>query len=259
MRLSDKEIGRDARIWVSGGGSDRIKSWKSVRGRFHMNASGELPVELDWVPKISEAMGCVGVSASFDDGVADYEWSFEGDDQGQQQGGGGPKNISKHAVYSLDGTMNKSPITMHPNIGRWMSYKGKDGSRFVTGSGMIDGVVQWATKDPMGQSTRRGMDLGGNMVSSMNPMYGVQDFYESSVVWQVERVVAKADLAGLLVGLGQIATPEGDPPKPGEGWGRNWLYSGASFSETGNRFVLRKTWMLSGNGGWSKYLYGGGL
>lgn len=51
--------------------------------------------------------------------------------------------------------------------------------------------------------------------------------------------------------VGKISSPPGAPKTSG----RNWLYTGMEYTRRGGVYEVRKSWLMSGPGGWKKEIY----
>jgi len=234
-------------------GRNAARVYTTVRERWLMRDGNTLPKQVTELPSVT-GQGLVGANVTFEDGVATYEWRFETvDSKGDGWSGYPQSNGQNGTVITFDGSLNKTPITMHRDIGKWLGYVSPEGKKYGR---VVEGEVQWELEDPTGGSTRRGLDTKGNMVSNLNPFYGVKDFYDVSAMHIVEEEMTKGQLNGLLNGIGTIQQPpnlQGD--ENDDYTDRNWLYVGADASQVGNKFWVRKAWMLSGFGQWEPAIY----
>jgi hypothetical protein len=196
----------------------------------------------------------VSASAQFSPGFAEYVWRYETLEEGGGGGGDGSPGGRENYGTMLEGSVNKSPITSHLNFGKWIGYKNPQTG--ATYGRVVNGEVIWELRDPTGQSKKTGLDKDGGQVKGINPFYGIQDFYDIGATSIQEMPMSRSALTGLFNKVGKIGSPPGDRSGlTGGNEKRNWLYVGASATQVGNKFRVRKTWLLSGPGGWEKALY----
>lgn len=199
---------------------------------------------------VLDGYGLTSATAKYEEGFATFVWQYETATESGATFGYGERNGGK--TYLYEGSLSKSPITMHQKIGKWLGYKNPvTGKRYGR---VVGGEVIWELEDPTDSQARTGLTPTGTVSNNINPFYGVSDFYDVSAVSIVETVRSKSDLEGILDGLGTISSPAGSKEKPGDGF-RNWIYAGASAQQVGNKFLVRRSWMLSGPGGWEPALY----
>jgi hypothetical protein len=53
--------------------------------------------------------------------------------------------------------------------------------------------------------------------------------------------------------IGTIAVPDGSPPTAPSGY--NWLFTGISWEQKAQTYVVHKEWRLSGRHGWNSTIY----
>lgn len=80
---------------------------------------------------------------------------------------------------------------------------------------------------------------------------GLEAYREPRVMW-TKRWVSDSRPDDLNR-IGEIDTPEGDPPQPAAG--RDWLNAGLVSKERGDVFENELSWELSGRGGWNERYY----
>lgn len=236
-------------------GRNRARRYAIVREKW-MPQNGDmniLPREIGDLPIVS-GLGLTSAAARFEEGVVSYEWKFETVDGQSSSWSGFPNSGTGGKIISFEGSLNKTPITMHRDFGQWIGYRSPDGKRYGR---VVEGEVQWELEDPQQSSGRRGLDpKTQSTVSNLNPFYGVKDFYDVSALHIVEQEYSKGELRDVLSGIGEIQNPpmlggdENDSLAD-----RNWLYIGADASQVGNKFWVRRTWMLSGFGRWEPAIY----
>jgi hypothetical protein len=246
---------RDQRLLVRtvDRGRNRARVYTIVREKWLMANGNILPKGIHELPVVP-GQGLTGANATFEDGVATYEWKFETvDAQGSSWSGFPQSNGQGGKIIAFEGSLNKTPITMHRDIGKWLGYVSPSGKKYGS---LVEGEVKWELEDPTGGSTRRGLDPEGNSVSNLNPFYGVKDFYDVSALHVVEEEYTKANLGSILSGVGTIQQPPNLQGDENESIvDRNWLYVGADASQVGNKFWVRRSWMLSGFGQWEPAIY----
>ena len=81
---------------------------------------------------------------------------------------------------------------------------------------------------------------------------GLESYREPRVTW-TKRWVSDQRPEDLNR-IGEIDTPEGDPPAVAQG--RDWLNAGLTSLERGDVFENELSWELSGRGGWDERYYG---
>ena len=247
---------RDQRLLVRtvDRGRNRARKYTIVRERWLMQNGNILPKPIWELPNVAD-QGLTGASATFEDSVATYEWKFETTDAQSPSWSGFPQSNGQGGkIITFQGSLNKTPITMHRDFGQWIGYVSPDGKKYGT---VVEGEVKWEVEDPTESSGRRGLDTKNNVVSNMNPFYGVKDFYDVSAMHIVEEEKTKAELGSIFNGIGTIQIPpnlQGDENEDGYG-GRNWLYVGGDASQVGNKFWVRRSWLLSGFGQWEPAIY----
>ncbi len=240
---SNSELSRVVDYGISQG-----RRFQIIRARFYWQGGGP-PVDLVPAPRGPSGMQLTSASARFDIGVADYVWKYEAVD---------PDSWATYQptgdVSMYEGSLNKSPITMHKDFGKWIGYRNPiTGAKYGRVSG---GEVIWEAEDPNQASGRRGLSKDGAKISNLNPLYGVNDFYDVAATFIIEEPMNKGQLSTLFNNVGKIGNPPGarSAAKGGDST-RNWLYVGASAQQVGTSFIVRKTWMLSGPGGWEPAIY----
>jgi hypothetical protein len=247
---------RDARMLVRtvDRGRNRARKYTIVRERWLMANGNILPKAITDLPNVPD-QGLTGASATFEDSVATYEWKFETTDAQSSSWSGFPQSNGQGGkIITFQGSLNKTPITMHRDFGQWIGYVSPEGKKYGT---VVEGEVKWEVEDPTGSSGRRGLDVKGSAVTNMNPFYGVKDFYDVSAMHIVEEEYTKGELGSVFNGIGTIQDPpnlQGDENEDGYG-DRNWLYVGGDASQVGNKFWVRRSWLLSGFGQWEPAIY----
>ena len=248
-----KQLGR----WVDYG-SYRFKRWKKITAKYRWEGK-EPPVDILSAAKTYGDLALVSATAQFEDGIAQYVWQYE---TAESAGGGRSGGYGGGKGYTLEGSLNKDPITMHPKFGEWMSYE-NNGRKYGR---VVGGEVIWEVEDPNDNYSRSGLTKEGNFVFNMNPYYGLKDFYSVTGMWIVEEVIPLQNLTNLLHGIGKIGQVNSSGKnslnlKSNSGAkelgseGGNWLYAGVSVTQVGNRFLARRSWLQSGPGGWEPILY----
>ncbi|MGJ8677229.1 MAG: hypothetical protein ACSHX0_06910 [Akkermansiaceae bacterium] len=80
---------------------------------------------------------------------------------------------------------------------------------------------------------------------------GFESYRDPKVTWSVDWV--STALPSGLSDIGQISSPDGNPPN--SGGGRNWLFVGLRTRQRGRVFENSAVWELSGRGGWNADIY----
>lgn len=160
------------------------------------------------------------------------------------------------AVVSASVTLTRQPIGMHKNFSALKDrYKGR----------LLYGEWDWPQKDPSGQSTRSGTDNNGNTVTSVNPMYGVQEYLAPSVTLRLSQMEG-GGYATPPIGsnIGKLEDPPYAitqllrwSPSSGQSLGAadygEWLLTENSSSQHADAVQVTKGWQ---SGQWNKILYG---
>lgn len=148
------------------------------------------------------------------------------------------------AVYVLDTSLSEEPIELHP---AFATFAGTPASP-LNGAVFIDPDTQQITTD-----NARGVfkEFFATLSGSANPKAGVEAYLSPGATWQEISfaVTRPSDLGS----LGEIDNPSGSEPSLGSG--RNWIYSGVSYTRRGGIYEIRKTWLLSGRSGWDSDIY----
>lgn len=232
-----------------------MRRWKRCTIKYQWDGK-TLPASFSPPDASDPALGITKIKADFSvDGFATYVWTYETAQEDNSGGGSGDNRNVK--TYVLEGSLNKEPITRHIDFPKWISFS--DPSTKKKYGRVEKGEVIWELEDPApGKGKKRGgLSKDGEWTDNINPLYGVTDFFDVSAVWVVEDVHTRGQTIGLLNNIGKIANPAGYEPKieGSDGMRRNWLYSGASMTQVGAKFIVRRTWLLSGPGGWIKAIY----
>jgi hypothetical protein len=238
-------------------GRNRERAFTIVVERWLMKNGNIIPKPITELPLV-DGQGLTGANVTFEDGVATYEWKFQTVDTNPSSWSGFPNNTGGGKIVMFDGSLNKTPITMHRDFGQWIGYVSPEGKKYGT---VVEGEVQWELQDPNAGagsgSGRRGLDKDNKEVTNMNPFYGIKDFYDVSALHIEEKEYTKGQLGGVLAKIGEIDRPpslKSDENADGA-QDRNWLYVGADATQVGNKFWVKRTWMLSGFGQWEPALY----
>jgi hypothetical protein len=173
-------------------------------------------------------------------GMCRVRVNYEGANTGGGAGGGG----GPVEVYSLRVTLSEEPITTHPR------YDDLDDADIVE-------AYELATNPPR---EKDGKSLKEIDTSGWDPLKielfedvqkGIEAYRDPKVSWVKKWV--DDQLPTNLNDIGEISTPEGDPPTVAAG--RNWLFTGLQSDERGGVYELEATWELSGKGGWNTRYY----
>ena len=145
--------------------------------------------------------------------------------------------------YEGDSGDAEDPIETHPMID-WLTQ------HFTRQADNGDGRIVW---------TQTMADKSGKSVR--NPMFGYESYKVSQPTWTQHKLYARLpnDLYSNVDKF--FANPPGPVPPimPNTDWWdisvRNWLLCRVVPRKRGNIWQVSSTWMLSGEGGWSKFLY----
>jgi hypothetical protein len=231
---------------VSDGGSKRGVRFRNIKQRWQWQGGGP-PVDLVPAADTLGGLALVSATASFEEGSAFYQWRYESvtaDSYAQYAGSG--------TSSTVQASVNRSPITSHIEFGKWIGYRNPEtGKRYGR---VVRGEVIWEAEDPTGSSGRSGLTKDGDSVSNLNPFYGINDFFDIGATHIEEEPMNKGQLTSLFDKVGTIDDPPGSAVVGGQN-DRNWLYVGASAEQVGTTFLVRRTWLLSGPGGWEPAIY----
>jgi hypothetical protein len=197
-------------------------------------ASEEIATELPGAP-YAELLGAIHTRTVVEaaDGVATVRWLYEGL--------GGAVTIYQ---YEWQGSFETVPIQAHPNYREWIGVYGT-----VTPQGDFK---PYATM-PVAADTGLSGDAAAD--GEKNPLLGVDSYLSIGGVWT--RRYASRELPNVMSGIGQIVeNPPGPVPRvPSD---RNWLKGPPQMTFRGNAWDVTEQWILSGRGGVSELVYGGG-
>lgn len=162
----------------------------------------------------------------------------------------------RSGIISASVTLTRQPIGMHKNFGALKDkYKGR----------LLYGEWDWPVKDPTGGSTRSGTDNNGNPVTSINPMYGVQEYLVPSVTLRLSKMEGGGYATpSIASNIGKLENP---PAAVGQivGWAQSsaqsrgaadygdWLLTENAASQHADAVQVTKGWQ---SGQWNKILYG---
>ena len=148
-------------------------------------------------------------------------------------------------VYSLNLSLSEEPIELHPDF---QDFAGKP-SAPLNGAVFVDPDTQKITSDDARGVFRefRSTLSGG----AKNLKAGIESFLSPGATW--EEISFSSTRPSDLGSLGTIDEPSGSNPTFGSG--RNWIYSGATYTRRGGIYEIRKTWLLSGRNGWDTDIY----
>ena len=162
----------------------------------------------------------------------------------------------KAGVVSAAITLTRQPIGMHKNFA---TLQKKYGGR------LLYGEWDWPQRDPTGQSNRSGVDKNGDVVTGVNPMYGVQDYLAPSVTLRLSKMEG-GGYATPPVGsnIGKLEeppqaitqlikwSPSSNQSQGAAAYGE-WLLTENSASQHADAVQVTKGWQ---SGQWNKILYG---
>lgn len=151
--------------------------------------------------------------------------------------------------YGFDPGFSQVPIQVHADFDalreKYQGYPGNDGT-----------TVIWPAElaEPEG-SGGSALSKSGGDGAKLNPMYGIQSFFEMDGVYRYRYAETQLP-AGLLKGVGRIAgTLPGNPPALTNG--RNWLKAPTSYQRKGLVYDITEYYWLSRRGGWPAPVYSG--
>jgi hypothetical protein len=238
-RLKSFEVDRIGRVTVE------VEKYYLAEPKYESFLRGELP---GWISQLK--LTPLGASIAAGEGygkvvlrlgtVIPKPPSAPGDDRSPEE---------KEKEVSVDVTLERTPLTMHPRINEFLRTYG----------GTFDGnEIHWVEKDPTKRSARLGYNKDGDPVEGINPFYGLQDYLEVGVIAGVSQQhsnpIGKTGYINQQVGkCGLIDYP--DPLIPPAPKGRNWLRTKADVEWHGSGSVTSSAWQLSGIGGWEPLIY----
>jgi hypothetical protein len=167
---------------------------------------------------------------------------YEGANTSGGEGGEG----GVEAVYSLRVALSEEPISTHP---RYVDA--------LTAADIME-AYELATNPPR---EKEGTGIKVVDTAEWDPLKielyedlqkGIEAYRDPKVTW-TKRWVDEA-LPTNLNEIGDISTPEGDPPAVAND--RNWIFGGLTSDQRGEVYELEATWELSGRGGWLERYYG---
>lgn len=264
---------------------EKDDSWRS-RGRVksvEIDALGRVSVELekyylkepthDGVKEVSAIPGWLGQfnlrfmgsGVSAGDGYGKVSLRYAGMTVPMSAPGDDRSSEEKEKEVSVEVTLERTPLTMHPRINEFLDTYG----------GTFDGnEIKWVERDPTGESKRTAYNKDGAPVENINPFYGIQQYLEVGVKASVSQPMSvgyggvSAHQRGSMDGptqgggswaketlakVGKVSAP--DYLIPAAPKGRNWLCTEAEAVRSGNGNVVRQSWQLSGIGGWEPLIY----
>jgi hypothetical protein len=147
-------------------------------------------------------------------------------------------------VYTLSAALSEEPIELHPDFATFAGTPSapENGAIFVDPD-----TNQITTDDARGVFREFFATVGG----LPNLKAGIESYLSPGATWQVTYFSTSRPTD--LGDLGEIDEPTGSEPSFGSG--RDWLYSAADYTRRGGIFEIRKTWLLSGRGGWDSDIY----
>jgi hypothetical protein len=239
-----------AEVYLADYSQYRYTSRAVMAGIFNITQVNALPRPLTDPTSPFEKLSLTECGVECRDGVAYYEWIYEGVSDIFFDG--------RTKLLELNGGTQQEPITSHPRIGEFIAQYSK---------GFSAGRIQWLLRDPTGNSTVTGLTgPGGGVTSNINPLLGVDSYLSPTASYSYEEVYAdRASIpSDLLSGLGKIADSSGADAPPdvssrfsrsGAAAERDWLKSGVELIQVGDAYVSRTHYLLSGVGGWLSMIY----
>lgn len=142
-------------------------------------------------------------------------------------------------TYELNGSVGEDPIQLHRDFVE--SLAGTP-SAPLNGANFIDPETGKISSDD---------DVGVFDRFGEGELAGVEAYRVPTAVW------TEISFSGTRpTGLGDLGTKEApNGPNPSFGEGRNWMFVGATYRKRGHIFEIRKSWELSGRGGWNDLIY----
>ncbi len=142
-------------------------------------------------------------------------------------------------TYELNGAVSEDPIQLHKDF---VTTLAGTPSAPLNGAIFVDPETgQPTTNDTIGVFDRFGP----------GDLAGVEAYRVPSAVWT--EITFSTSRPSDLGDLGKIDSPSG--PNPAFGEGRNWMYVGATYRKRGHIYEIRKSWELSGRGGFKPLIY----
>jgi hypothetical protein len=200
-----------------------------------------------WVAAMNPAFMGSGVSAG--DGHGRVVLRYKGMTTPPSAPGDNRPKEDREKEISVEVSMERTPLTMHPKIDYFLSSWG----------GTFDGnEIKWVEQNPVNDFFRKrtGVTKDGKEIENINPFYGLQDYLEVGVIARVSEPIFGGfgvGSGGALAKVGKVSMP---PPQiPAAPKGKNWLCIEAEEIRQGRDSVQRQAWQLSGIGGWEPLIY----
>jgi hypothetical protein len=206
------------------------------------------PAVPGWVPSNYEMVGAQGGLPV--DGFNRVTYTFRGVDESIPNEMAEEGDMEPGVEYSVDATLEETPITMHPLFGRFFKEYG---------GWWENNEVKWPernTRETPRGGGRTGLSKEGEVIENMNPFYGVRSFLDPRVIARVSSATGKGGGSGVA---GEAGNPPSGFGRPNvKGAGHPWLMTEEGWVRQGNGPRLyTRAWASGGLGGWNKEIYGG--
>lgn len=196
-------------------------------------------------PRVSSGMLIMGEQTVKEKGRYATFWTYQG-----INGDGKSvtfKDRNESLDYGFDPGFAQVPIQVHKNfealLAKYQGYPSNDGT-----------TVIWPPN--LSESTGGSLDKDASPASTLNPMFGIQAFFEMEGVYRF-RYAARDLPSDLERGVGYIADSlPGKAPSLADG--RNWLKAPTAYERKGYIFDITEFYWMSRRGGWPDPVYGKG-
>lgn len=196
------------------------------------------------IPSVPGGLMLMGEQTMKERGRYSTMWTFQG-----VNGDGKSvtfKQRGKSIDYGFEPGFSQVPIQVHADFSAMRKYYQGDTSNDGT-------TVIWPPELVLKTTTGSVLTLKPGQKNPLNPMYGIQAFFEMDGVYRYR--YAERDLPKTIQdGVGFIADEvPGITPVLKDG--RNWLKAPTSYQRKGNIFDITEYYWLSRRGGWPEPVY----
>lgn len=234
-----------------GGGCDLMAGVALSKAVITPGTGGMASVKLSYTKPKDEEGSDDGSGSGSDEGSG----SSSGSDEGSEEGSEEPLKKFKSV---LDVTVTDEPILTHPRCANITDDQLEYLKALIDGARLWEMVPQVKSNgqpllDKDGQPVRKQLAklIQGNDILVKLIRQGVTS-YKCMQATYTATWESKSDMVDMTE-VGQISDPKGAPQLPG----RDWLLvaAHASLNDDERTYTIEKTWMLSGQGGWSNNIY----
>lgn len=186
--------------------------------------------------------------ANLEGGLASVECSYGGFQDGEN-----PDEEEPSYTYELSISVGEDPIETHfrykdvPAAELAIIQNLKAGKLTETDE---DYIYKNGTDHEQGQIFEITSERGRELASKIQR--GIESYLQPAQIWRASFVSKNLPPASILNAVGKITSAPGAPTVSDD---RNWLFLGASVTETDKIFSISYEYQLSGPGGWDTELY----